>query len=472
MLSRRVFLGSLGLAGSLRSQGRTIIAIRQGSAPQVFEGWGTSLCWWANIAGRFSQKTRDQLARQIFSLEDDGLGLNVVRYNIGGGENPGIPNTMELRARMEGFWPARNQDFNWDADVTQRAILDDAIRTARNSGIELRFETFAVSPPWWMTVSKSATGNTGPDGKPAENLAPEYYEDFARYLVRVTQYLEEKHRIRIDTISPFNEPTSQWWKLGGRQEGCFFTHAAMARLITAFDPYLKNSAYRLAAPEDWSIDQSLAAWNSFDAETRRRVGQINTHAYHGSSRAELSQCARSNKKKLWQSEYGDGDGSGSTLASTIIRDLKSLRPSAWVNWQVVSPGNWGMIENDHIHEAWSRRKKFYVMAQFSRFIRPGARLLDTDHPNAIAAYEPSANQLSVVFHNSLPAPTRVTFDLSGFADLDRKATWFQTELLRDGGENLASKPGISIGKQSFIVEVNAASLSTFVAQAKIDPRII
>lgn len=49
-----------------------------------FEGWGTSLCWWANRIGSSEALTSDT-AEKFFS--DDGLDLNIGRYNLGGGDS-------------------------------------------------------------------------------------------------------------------------------------------------------------------------------------------------------------------------------------------------------------------------------------------------------------------------------------------------------------------------------------------------
>ena len=48
-----------------------------------FEGWGTSLCWWANRIG-YSEKLTSEAARLFFS--DEGLDMNIGRYNVGGGD--------------------------------------------------------------------------------------------------------------------------------------------------------------------------------------------------------------------------------------------------------------------------------------------------------------------------------------------------------------------------------------------------
>ena len=54
---------------------------------QTLQGWGTSLAWWANVVGGFPEPVRSDYIRKVFDPVE-GLGLNVVRYNIGGGENP------------------------------------------------------------------------------------------------------------------------------------------------------------------------------------------------------------------------------------------------------------------------------------------------------------------------------------------------------------------------------------------------
>ena len=50
---------------------------------QAFEGWGTSLCWFANVAGGYPDPQRNYLADLLFDPEK-GLGLQICRYNIGG----------------------------------------------------------------------------------------------------------------------------------------------------------------------------------------------------------------------------------------------------------------------------------------------------------------------------------------------------------------------------------------------------
>jgi hypothetical protein len=162
-----------------------------------FQGWGTSLCWWANVIGGYPN--RDTYADLAFTQ----LKLNIVRYNIGGGENPAISNTAlatnagAWRAQMPGFEPT-NGVWNWSADANQRYMLHAAIARGANY-----VEAFANSPPWWMTISGSVTGATNSGGN---NLQTNYEAAFAFYLANVVSNLTVLDGVHFDTVTPMNEP--------------------------------------------------------------------------------------------------------------------------------------------------------------------------------------------------------------------------------------------------------------------------
>ena len=58
-----------------------------------FEGWGTSLCWWANRIG-YSDKLTEEASKLFFSPE--GLDMNIGRYNVGGGDDTGETTTEKV----------------------------------------------------------------------------------------------------------------------------------------------------------------------------------------------------------------------------------------------------------------------------------------------------------------------------------------------------------------------------------------
>lgn len=83
--------------------------------------------------------------------------------------------------------------------------------------------------------------------------------------------------------------------------------------------------------------------------------------------------------------------------------------------------NWALISYDpSTLQAGAVRPKLFVLAQFTRHIRPGMRILGTGSNSAVAAYDPAARRLVLVAANTGAAQT-VTFDLSRFATVPTAA---------------------------------------------------
>jgi galactan endo-1,6-beta-galactosidase len=119
-------------------------------------------------------------------------------------------------------------------------------------------------------------------------------------------------------------------------------------------------------------------------------------------------------KKLWNSEYGDSDATGSGLASNLILDFVWLHPTAWVYWQVLDVSGWGLITADNdAKTTGAPSQKYFVLAQFTRHIRAGMRMLDGGSANTVSAYDASARKLVIVAVN-WDAAQILNFDLSKF----------------------------------------------------------
>ena len=95
------------------AEGATVI-IDPSVKYQRFEGWGSSLCWWANNTGRWSAANRARLVGAIVN-PDTGLGYNIFRYNIGGGDRPGHNHLTKGNggAAIPGFKPTENGPYDW-----------------------------------------------------------------------------------------------------------------------------------------------------------------------------------------------------------------------------------------------------------------------------------------------------------------------------------------------------------------------
>jgi galactan endo-1,6-beta-galactosidase len=346
--------GGTALTGGVAHADATI-AIGPGADYGAWQGWGTSLAWWANVFG-----DRDDFADLFFTTRPvsyrgatlPGLGLTIARYNLGAcswnavtGErmvaSPNIPRFKQI----EGFWqdwtsedPA-SAGWNWTVDARQRAAL---VKAAQRGAMT---ELFANSPMWWMCRNHNPSGAA--DG--GNNLQTWNYRQHALHLAVTARRARDDWGVTFRTVDPFNEPSSGWWRADGTQEGCHIDAAiqrtVLAHLRTELDRQGLTGA-TIAASDETSYDLARSTWQSFDGATQALVRQINVHGYQyaNGSRDGVYNEARAAGKMLWNSEYGDGDGTGLTMASNLCLDWRWLHPTAWCYWQVMDPSaGWGAI---------------------------------------------------------------------------------------------------------------------------------
>ena len=194
------------------------------------------------------------------------------------------------------------------------------------------------------------------------------------------------------------------------------------------------------------------------------ITRVNTHSYGGSARAQLSALVLGAHKDLWLSEYGDGDASGMQMARTITRDVRELHPAAWLYWQIVdNAGGWGFLRNsldDPTKPDYAINKKYYVMGQYSRFIRPGFHFIAAADTDTLAALDAAKNTLVIVAINTTDQPAPLAYDLSGFAKLGAQAQVTRTDATLDG----APLPNLTIKGKALIDTRPPQSVTTYVIQ--------
>ncbi|GAB3930997.1 hypothetical protein GCM10029976_033970 [Kribbella albertanoniae] len=353
-IHRRTLLAAAGVtaASAVLSTGtaRADATVRVDPAADqgAWEGWGTSLAWWANVFG-----DRDDFADLFFTTKTvsyngaslPGLGMNIARYNLGacswnavGSErmvaSPNIPRFKQI----EGFWQDwGNEDpasaaWNWNADAKQRAMLTKATQRGAIS------ELFANSPMWWMCSNHNPSGAA--DG--GNNLQSWNHRQHALHLAATARRARDQWGVNFRTVDAFNEPSSNWWKADGGQEGCHIDATTQRSVISNLRTELDRvglSGVAISASDETNYDLARTTWSSFDSATKDRVRQVNVHGYQGLSgrRDLLGNEVRASGKILWNSEHGDSDGSGMMTARCLLMDFRWLKPTAWCYWQVMDP---------------------------------------------------------------------------------------------------------------------------------------
>ena len=444
------------------SPGTTLVKVNADKPHQTFEGWGTSLCWWANHVGSWAASARNAVVDAVVDPVN-GLGFNVFRYNIGGGENPAHDHMGDWR-EMDGFQSSDGK-WNWDADANQRAILQRIVdRGAGDAGLIL--EAFSNSPPYWMTKSSCASGSS--DG--SNNLKDDSYDAFADYLTEVVKHFHDAWGITFRTVEALNEPNASWWKSNGGQEGCHFSPSNQQTIIKAVSAALKAkslTATTVSASDENSIDDAYNNMKGYDATTLAGMSQMNTHTYAGSARKDLRTLATSKGKRLWQSETGplnqdlaDDTEAALFMAGREMTDLRDLGAEAWVDWQIGDPGQtWASFTLDDKKQTFGYLKRFYMQAGFSRYIRPGATFIDINSSDMVAAVSGDGHMLTLVVRNGDTSASKgFTFDLTALPSLGSTVEVHRTSRT----ENLVMVTPVPIQNWSFVATVPAFSVTTFV----------
>jgi O-glycosyl hydrolase len=438
-----------------------------------FEGWGTALAWGGVVVGGWPDQQRNDIADKLFSLEK-GLGLNVIRYNIGGGPNPEGNGCGLMRpgGDVPGFLPGEDR-WDWTADTNQRWFL----QAAKERGANV-FLAFSDSPPAWMTISGCTNG--AEDG--GNNLKPDHYGKFADYLATVVKHFRDEWGITFQALSPMNEPNSNWWKKSGRQEGCAFDHSSQVELINEVSRSLQEQGLvdvQIAGADTYDVKHLVSNWSSYPAETQSAVGILSTHVYAALPEAQvkLSKIAEESGRKIWMTEFGAGPGPydlnsmapSLELAQRILLDMKLMRPTVWIYWDGLESDEenhasnimWGLITAKYLgdsYEYW-QTKQYYAFGNYTRFIRPGAQFIDAGDKQTLAALSPDRKQLILIAYNSKNEDKSVAYDLRNFTLPDSVSVEVYHTSER---ENLERIENIPITDGQFTANLIGKSISTFV----------
>ncbi len=418
-MKKTFFVSAITLIISLSCFSIETVHINLNNKLQKFDGWGVSLSWWAHQVGKnFSDNQLDTLCYWL--ADKNELNMNVFRYNISGGDN--LEHThMRKDAQVPGYKISEKSDYDWSQDASQRKILLK-INALREDAI---YEAANYSPPYWMTKS----GCTAGDSLGHDNLKEDYYDDFANYLADVVKHYKDEYGIVFQTISPINEPYSNWWKMNGSQEGCYFSQDNQERIIRELYKSMKNrkmlSYSSIAVMDANSIDECVEGFEKY-AEKKdilKYIGQINTHSYTGDKRKELSMLAKKYKKRLWQSESGPlniklkGLDNFLFMAKRIVTDLNLMQPVSWCDWQYMSGGFggvWSLVGYKDDNKTFERTKGYYCRKQFSKYIKPGYTIVSNDNENVLTAISPNKKELVVVIVNQDPTVKQFSIELPKF----------------------------------------------------------
>lgn len=466
-----------------------------GSNGGVFQGWGTSLCWFGNRIGA-SEKTSNEAAKLLCNQEE-GLGLNIIRFNIGGGDDPSHDHITRTDSKMPGYWgsyDAATGTFTYDytKDERQRNVLQKMLTENK----DLILEAFSNSPPYFMTESGCTSGSENG----GDNLKADQYDAFADYMAKVVKYYRDGYGVNFTSIEPMNENGWSIERNGQKQEGCSFAYGeSQSKMILAMQKAMENNGLQdliLAGCDQSNASETNSCLDNLSQDALNALERIDTHTYSVAGKAKLSEKAKGLSKNLWMSESDGDDKAGTSagemtaglgLAARIGGDMNKLQPSAWILWQAIGSycgkepfdgnsdpaslnqseldkkGFWGLSYADMDKEEVVLTKKYYAMGQYTRYIHEGDSMIVGDDQNTVS-YDRKNNELKIVVYNTSNQAKSMKYDLTGFQWKNPLVKVVRTSGDMKTGENWKLNQPLSGSNNGFQAQLAPNSVTTFIVK--------
>jgi glucuronoarabinoxylan endo-1,4-beta-xylanase len=280
------------------------------------------------------------------------------------------------------------------------------------------------------------------------------YAQYAKHLDDFVTYMKT-NGVDLYAISVQNEPDYAhdwtWW--------------TSAEIIT----FLKNNARsincKIIAPEEFQYTKSLINPILNDPQALANVDIIGTHLY-GTQYSAFSYPLFKEKgagTELWMTEVYRPNSSDSAdvwpQALEVAQHVHSAMVDAEFQMYV-----WWYIRRYYspLKEDGTISKRGYMMAHFSKFVRPGAvRISATKTPETdvyVSAYKSAAgDSLIVVAVNKKTSAVSQVFNISSGTAPTIVENWRTT-----GTQNMAKQQDIDVTSGSFTASLPAQSVTTFV----------
>lgn len=374
------------------------VTVHSDSVIKTVYGWGTSACWWSQNVS--DEATREELSKLLFS--EEGLGLNIYRYNIGGGfdENERTSNPWR---RAESFYVLNEQTGEFEYDFSRDANAYAFLKKSLSYGCIDTVVLFANSPHYSFTVSGMASGSLE---ESTCNLKKECYRDYVDYFLTITKHFIDDG-VPVKFISPINEPQWSWGGDWVGQEGCHYEPDEALELLHLFAEGIAESGLdvKLMAPESGEIyGETENYFNRLtsDEAVQKVLGSLAYHSYWSDNYVKLKESFGSYIDKnlsdtrvdmtewcelpCWHST--DDVNSAIVMARVIANDMQLTHSSSWTSWVAVNQDginsddgkNYsdGLISANDDLSQYAVAARYNALAHFSEFVPTGSVLLEAD----------------------------------------------------------------------------------------------
>lgn len=386
--------------GNRGGRGGATIVIDDRQALQQIDGFGFALTGGsAELMMKMSPAERQKLVHEIFSTDDNGIGVSYIRLSIGSSDLNSFVYSYDDLPEGETDMELRKFDLKHDYKEVI-PVLKEIL--AVNPNIKILGSPW--SAPAWMKTNNNVRGGS---------LKPECYDVYARYLAKYVQFMAHEG-IEIDAITVQNEPLnsnntpSMRWLPEEQHQfiknniGPVFRKEGIKTKIILFDHNLDRPDFPLTTLRD--------------QEAAQYVDGTGFHHYGGDMSAMTLMHTVRPDKNLYFTEQMVVERPGSPNID-IAAQVKRLIIGATGNWSrnvvlwnlAADPNNDPHTDNGGCPmcqgavtldgDQVSRNLAYYVIAHASKFVRPGSV--------RIASTKPGDQTIAITDDEERPGAIRV-----------------------------------------------------------------
>lgn len=392
---------------------------------QIIDGFGASFSelGWLALA-RLSVESRENVMRELFA---PGVGANFTLCRMPIGAND-----------FSRGWYSYDEDEG-DLELDHFSIANDLdtlvpfIREAQTHQPALRLWASPWSPPSWMKSNGHYAGSRRQGGIMCDNgLRPDqvraegtdtFIQDdrfLAAYAAYFGRFIDEYRAlgIPIEMVMPQNEFNSPQVF-----PSCTWTPEGLTRFVTHLGPQMRKRGVELFVgtlerADDHLLDNVLQDPTSAPFVTGAGLQWAGKHAL-GGLRSRFPQL------RVYQTEQECGDGKNewrfARYTWTQIKHYLAGGASGYMYWNIAleagGVSRWGWPQNSLVvvepaTGSFTFTPDYYVFRHLTRYVAPGARLLQTVSLNGYEnqlAFQNHDGTTVVVIHNDMPDEQTISF---------------------------------------------------------------
>ena len=367
---------------------------------QSIDGFGYALTGGsAQHIVKMSAPARTALLKELFATDGNNIGVSYIRLSIGASDlNEKVFSYNDL---PEGETDLTQAKFDLGPD---KMDIIPVMKEILAINPKLKIMGSPWSPPLWMKTTYDARGGM---------LKPEYYDVYAKYLVRYVQDMQ-KEGIPIDAITIQNEPLHP-----GNNPSLLMVAPDQALFIKKFlgPAFAKNKLKTKIIIYDHNADRPDYPITILDdPEAKKYIDGSAFHLYGGKIEALSDVHNAHPDKNIYFSEQMVVEQPNSA-GINIVNPVRRLIIGATRNWSknvlewnlAADPENkpytdrggcsmcQGAVTIDK--DNYSRNLAYYAIAHASKFVRPGSLRIATndlaDLPN-VAFKTPEGKHVLIV----------------------------------------------------------------------------